>query len=251
MHKAMSERFDQVQEEGCIESKVQHHHTSDTKHGRRENRYYFQASIPESLKELTDSWKGAKLIGQVLNITVRDGKETSEIRDYLSSKPVSAKCFAQAVRAHWGIENSFHWVMDMTFHEDQSQIRKDQDPDDFTPLPRFVINNLNLDTSKESTRKKRKLAAWDENNLLNLLAANGLRCGCPVRTIRIKLIAVVPRRTDRGEKSCTVCWWFSHLSCWRRSPSVSQERKLPRVDRLGDPFPIKLLSHLGMLERLA
>ncbi|MFN9984671.1 MAG: ISAs1 family transposase, partial [Pirellula sp.] len=63
LHKAMSEYFDQVHEEGCTESGVRHHHTSDSKHGRRENRYYYQAPIPESMKELTDSWKGAKSIG--------------------------------------------------------------------------------------------------------------------------------------------------------------------------------------------
>jgi hypothetical protein len=77
LHKAMSEHFDQVHEEGYIETGVRHHHTSDAKHGRLENRYYYQASIPESLKELIDSWKGAKSIGQVHNITVRDGKECS------------------------------------------------------------------------------------------------------------------------------------------------------------------------------
>lgn len=167
----MSEHFDQVHEEGHIETGVRHHHTSDAKHGRLENRYYYQASIPESLKELTDSWKGAKSIGQVHNITVRDGKECSENRYNLSSLPVSVKKFASAVRAHWGIENSFHWVLDMTFNEDQSRIRKGHSPDNFALLRRFAINILSLDTSKESTRKKRKRAAWDENYLQNCLVA--------------------------------------------------------------------------------
>jgi predicted transposase YbfD/YdcC len=62
-------------------------------------------------------------------------------------------------------------VLDMTFNEDQSRIRKGRSPDNFALLRRFTINILSLDTSKESTRKKRKRAAWDENYLLNRLAA--------------------------------------------------------------------------------
>jgi len=169
--KAMSEYFDDAHEKGLIENGVRNHHTSDTKHGRLENRYYYQVPIPDSMKQLTDSWKGAKSIGQVHNITMRDGKECYEIRYYLSSMPLGVKRFASAVRAHWGIENSFHWVLDMTFNEDQSRIRKGHSPDNFALLRRFAINILSLDTSKESTRKKRKRAAWDENYLLNCLAA--------------------------------------------------------------------------------
>lgn len=111
------------------------------------------------MKELTDSWKGAKSIGQVHNITLRDGKEYCEIRYYLSSLPVGFKKFATVVRSPWGIENSLNWVLDMTFNEDQSRIRKGNSPDDFALLRRFAINILSFDTSKESTRKKRKRAA--------------------------------------------------------------------------------------------
>jgi predicted transposase YbfD/YdcC len=167
----MSEHFDQVHEEGCIETGVRHPQTWDAQHGRLKNRYYYQASFPESLKELTDFWKGAKSIGRVHNLTVRDGKECCKIPYYLSILPVSVKKFASAVRAHWGIENSFHWVLDMTFNEDQRRIRKGHSRVNFALRRRFAINILSLDTSKECTRKKRKRAAWDENYLLNCLAA--------------------------------------------------------------------------------
>lgn len=84
---------------------------------------------------------------------------------------VGVKRFACAVRGHWGIENSLHWILDMIFREDESRIRKGSSPDNFALLRRFAINILNQDTSKESMRKKRKRAAWDENYLLNRLAA--------------------------------------------------------------------------------
>lgn len=169
--KAMKEYFDSVHENGLVKNGVRQHQTTDAKHGRQESRYYYQAPIPESMTDLTNEWDGATSIGQVHNITVRDGQETSEVRYFLCSKPVGVKRFAEATRSHWGIENSLHWVLDMTFNEDQSRIRKDNGPDNFALLRRFAINILSQDTSKESTRKKRKRAAWDENYLLNRLAA--------------------------------------------------------------------------------
>jgi predicted transposase YbfD/YdcC len=167
---AMAEHFDKVHEEGVIENEVRQHQTVEKKHGRSEKRIYFHAAIPDSMKELTAVWPKAKSIGQVHNITIRDGKETAEVRYFLSSLPVGVKRFGEAVRSHWGIENSLHWVLDVTFNEDQSRIRKGSSPDNFALLRRFAINILSLDTSKESTRKKRKRAAWDENYLLNCLA---------------------------------------------------------------------------------
>jgi len=58
-----------------------------------------------------------KTICQVINITIRDGKETSEVRYYISSLPLGVKRFAESARGHWGIENSLHWVLDVTFNE--------------------------------------------------------------------------------------------------------------------------------------
>lgn len=169
--KALTKFFDDAHEDEFDGCNFRQFKTKDEKHGRTENRYFFQGPIPDELKDLTEEWKGAKSIGQVHNVSLRDGKEVSEIRYYLSSMEVGVKRFAGAVRGHWGIENSLHWVLDMTFREDESRIRKGHGPDNFALLRRFAINILNLDTSKESTRKKRKRAAWDENYLLNRLAA--------------------------------------------------------------------------------
>ncbi|MCU0713065.1 MAG: hypothetical protein MUC43_13470 [Pirellula sp.] len=72
------------------------------------------ADIQENMKELTTAWPQAKSFGQVHNITVRDGKVTSELRYFLSSLPVGVKRFGGVVRRHWGIENSLHGVLDVT-----------------------------------------------------------------------------------------------------------------------------------------
>jgi predicted transposase YbfD/YdcC len=76
---------------------------------------YYQAPLPESLRPLAKDWAALATIGQVISITFRDGKECSEARHYISSLPPGVKRFAQAVRGHWGIENSLHCVLDVTF----------------------------------------------------------------------------------------------------------------------------------------
>ena len=101
----------------------------------------------------------------MISITQRDGKEVSDVRYYISSLQPHVKRFAGAVRGHWGIENSLHWVLDMTFAEDQSRIRKGQSPDNFALLRRFAINLIKQDTSPGSIRRKRKRAAWNNQTL--------------------------------------------------------------------------------------
>jgi predicted transposase YbfD/YdcC len=78
----------------------------------------YHAPIPDSLHEFAELWSGDKLIGQVRSITFGNGNETVESRYYLSSLEVCGKRFASAARSHWGIENSLHWVLDMTLNED-------------------------------------------------------------------------------------------------------------------------------------
>ena len=93
-------------------------------HGREEMRTYLQLPAPEGLPGIV-LWKGLKSIGVVTSCCLRDGKETVEVRYYISSLAVGVKRFARAVRGHWGIENSCHWSLDITFREDESRIREE------------------------------------------------------------------------------------------------------------------------------
>jgi predicted transposase YbfD/YdcC len=68
-------------------------------------------------------WAGLKSIGVVTSQCIRDRKETIEVRYYISSLALGVKRFARAVRGHWGIENTCHWVLDVTYREDESRIR--------------------------------------------------------------------------------------------------------------------------------
>jgi predicted transposase YbfD/YdcC len=100
--------------------------------------------------------------------------ETVERRYYLSSLPAeaadSAGRFAAAVRGHWGIENCVHWVLDITFREDDSRVRTDHAPANLATVPHLALNLLRRErTAKGGIKGKRLKAAWDDRYLKRLL----------------------------------------------------------------------------------
>ncbi len=79
---------------------------------------------------------------------------STENRYYISSLPSNA-VIAEAVSTHWSIENSLHWVLDVSFHEDAARIRKDNSPENMAVLRHFALNLLCRDkSSKFSMRAK-------------------------------------------------------------------------------------------------
>jgi predicted transposase YbfD/YdcC len=89
-------------------------------------------------------------------------KTTRATRYYLSSAPLSAERFARAVRAHWAIENSLHWVLDVTFDEDRARNRKDNGPENLAILRRLTLNLLRTARPKLSVSRKRKRSGWSD-----------------------------------------------------------------------------------------
>jgi predicted transposase YbfD/YdcC len=138
-------------------------------HGRQERRTYYITALPDSLRSFGDEWKQLTSIGQAINFTIRDGREVSEVRYFILSLPPQVKRFAAAVRGHWGIENSLHWTLDMTFREDESRIRKDHGPENFATIRRAALGLIKQDKSKGSVRKKRKRAGWNNDALLTIV----------------------------------------------------------------------------------
>ena len=168
LHEAIRQHFDQLHETEFAEGDCRRRQTKEKGHGRVEQRYYYHAPLPDALRPFANQWQGLATIGQVISITERDGKECCDVRYYISSLPPGVKRFAQAVRGHWGIENSLHWVLDVTFNEDQSRIRKDHGPENFALLRRFAVSLIKQDTSPGSIKRKRKRAAWNNHALAKL-----------------------------------------------------------------------------------
>ena len=150
-------------------AKARHHQTEEVGHGRRETRTYIQMPVPRGLPGL-ELWAGLKSIGVVISECVRDGKVTDEVRYDISSLAVGVKRFAHAIRSHWGIENSCHWSLDMTYREDESRIRDEHLRENFAWLNRLTLSLLKQHPGRESVAMKRRSCGWSDDFLLQVLA---------------------------------------------------------------------------------
>jgi predicted transposase YbfD/YdcC len=153
LHQAVIDYIDE-QLEGDL-ANAREHVTTEKGHGREELRTYLQLPAPKSLPGFM-LWEGLKTIGVVTSRCLRDGKETIEVRYYISSLPMGVKQFARAVRGHWGIENACHWVLDMTFREDDSRIRAEALRENFAWLNRFTLSLLKQHPDRTSLVMKRR-----------------------------------------------------------------------------------------------
>jgi predicted transposase YbfD/YdcC len=167
LHQAVIDDIDE-QLEGDL-ANAREHVTTEKGHGREETRTYLQLPAPKSLPGFT-LWKGLKTIGMVTSQSVRNGKETIEVRYYISSLPMGVKRFARAVRSHWSIENACHWVLDMTYREDESRIRDEALRENFAWLNRFTLSLLKQHSDRGSIAMKRRSCGWSETFLMEVLA---------------------------------------------------------------------------------
>ena len=170
LHQAVIDYIDEQSKNDFADVKARRLVTTETGHGRQEMRSYIQLPVPETLAQL-DLWKGLKSIGAVASVCVRDGKESVELRYYISSLPVRVKQFAHAVRSHWSIENTCHWSLDVTYREDESRIRDKHIRENFAWLNRFSLSLLKQHPDRRtSIVMKRRSCGWNENFLLEVLS---------------------------------------------------------------------------------
>ena len=171
MHEAVIDYLDKQSENDFANVAARRLLKTENGHGREETRSYIQMPVPPDLAEL-ELWKGLKTIGVVVSTSIRDGKETTEMRYYISSLRMGVKPFAQAVRGHWGIENSCHWSLDFTFREDESRIREKNLRENFAWLNRFLLSLLKQHPSRDSIVMRRRACGWDENFMLQVLTGS-------------------------------------------------------------------------------
>jgi predicted transposase YbfD/YdcC len=147
------------------------HQTIHKTSGRVEIRRCWAISDPVAFEHVRhyDGWTDLNSIVRVQRERRTGAHITHETAYYISSLPANAALLLQSAQHHWAIENSFHWVMDVTFGEDSSRIRDGESAENMAVLRSLALNLLKRDTSKSSLRQKRFRAAMDNTFLLHLL----------------------------------------------------------------------------------
>jgi predicted transposase YbfD/YdcC len=140
--------------------------------GREEIRNYLMITDVTQRIDPLQKWKKLTSIGMVESVRVVNGKTSVETRYFIISLENDAQKLAEAIRGHWSIENSLHWVLDVSFKEDDSRIRKDNAPANFAVLRHIAVNIIGQNKSRKlSVRSKRFLATLDEEYSNELLEA--------------------------------------------------------------------------------
>jgi predicted transposase YbfD/YdcC len=144
----------------------------DDTHGRLVRRRVFASTEAAALDALS-GWPGLRTVLAVESIRSLNSTPTkveSEIRYFLSSCADAPAVLSQAIRSHWAVENALHWVLDVTFREDDSRVRDRRAARNLALLRKVALNIIGRDrTSKASVRARRKKAAWNDSYMLQLL----------------------------------------------------------------------------------
>ncbi len=164
---AVEDVFAQADVETLNSDRFDFYETEDKGHGRKEVRTYFTTDATDL--PMAAQWPGIKSIGIVISDREENGKHSTDWRYYISSLENDAERFAKAIRSHWGIENSLHYVLDVTFREDECRIRKDNGAENFSVLRHIARNLLGQEKTKMSVRQKQFRAACDTDFLAKVL----------------------------------------------------------------------------------
>jgi predicted transposase YbfD/YdcC len=154
--------FEQAQASGFANVAHRFAQSIDKGHGRIEIRRCWTHSELDYLIQVP-VWTKLQTVVMVQSKRRCNGQVTTENRFFISSLPSQATVLLNAIRTHWAIENSLHWVLDVSFHEDACRIRRDCAPQNFALLRHLALNLLSQDSSsKRGIAARRKQAAWDQ-----------------------------------------------------------------------------------------
>jgi predicted transposase YbfD/YdcC len=146
------------------------HVTIDADHGRIETRSH---TVLHDLSWMTSErayagyhpFPGARMIGRIENSFETDGKVVTHVRHFISSLAMTPQELARIARAHWGIENRLHWVLDVVFHDDLMRLRTDNGPANMAMMKHAGLNIIQTIPDKASLKVRRKTIGWDDNYL--------------------------------------------------------------------------------------
>lgn len=149
--------------------------TYDKGHGRIEHRKCWVSNDVAWLRERHAHWGSIRSIIRIESSREIKEKTTVETRHYISSLEGEATQALSSIREHWAIENTLHWVLDMSFGEDSSRIRKENAPQVMAVIRHMALNLLQGARSqmkRQSVKRLRKMAGWDNHTLTNILTQN-------------------------------------------------------------------------------
>ena len=148
--------------------------TIDGDHGRIEQRRHVVCHDVEWLfsdRRYADEprFPGLAMIGMVETRVERGGQMAQDRRYYLCSARLDPATFARAVRAHWGVENRLHWVLDVVFHDDLARLRTGHGPENMAVIRHIGLNLLRSTKATASLKVRRKKAGWSPHYLGEVL----------------------------------------------------------------------------------
>jgi len=169
LQEQVADFLEAAQQGRTLNYEIDQHRTVDGEHGRIETRQYVQVDAPPHLHEY-EPWPDLRRVGMVEATREINDHSSTEVRYYLSSLPVEAVRFSEAVRGHWSIENSCHWILDVVFREDDCRVRVGYAAQNLAILRRLALSLLSQEkTLKRGVKTKRLKAALDERYLLKIL----------------------------------------------------------------------------------
>ena len=169
LHDEIINYFEQAKKHGTKGIDYQMSEEKNKGHDRKEIRKVFVTDKINFLPQKNE-WKGLKSIVCISSKRIVSNKESNENRYYITSLPPLTQKLGKIIRKHWAIENSLHWVLDVSFGEDQSRIRKGNGPENMAVMRHCAINMIRRYKNKrQSIKGLRKQAAWDEEILKGIL----------------------------------------------------------------------------------
>jgi predicted transposase YbfD/YdcC len=170
LYQQVQQAFARADAQGWTLVSPHYSETLDNRHGRIEQRQCWVLADPQ-VRAL--GWQDCQTLVRIRRFTQRPGEKPSdETHYYLSSLAPQASLILGAVRAHWGIENGCHWVLDAIFHEDASRTRLPHADENLALLRKIALNLIRQHPSKGSLKGKRYRAALNESFLLEIMQSS-------------------------------------------------------------------------------